>query len=216
MDKQSESQAFEIEVDFAPLRDPEPEPAAPLVPEDAAPVPPPAGEAPMEDVTPEPAPPPVPARSLRRRLPTTALPLVLAGLGLFSGLIASIGLIVVSRNIAEGNHRIAELQEALKSVPAVSVASTGSPIARAPAGDVAGDAPASIEDIRAMLFAFRRDLASYQNGGGGNAAWLNAVRDSQAELANRLNVIAEKVDRIDRRINGSRPASPAADPARPS
>lgn len=213
MDKQPESHAFEIEVDFAPLPEAgQTEPAATdgnvaAHIDDEAPTPAlPAPTAVAEPTI------PAPKASILATLRNN-LPLLLAGLGIFSSLIAAIGLIVVSRNVAESNQRIAALQEALQRASSPPAPTTHAVPAR---GEEREARSASVDEVKAMLFAFRRDIAAYQNSGGGNAAWLNAMRDSQAELANRFNTIAEKVDRIDRRINGSRPASPADDRARPS
>lgn len=221
MEKLPERQAFDIEVDFAPLAELEPQPIASTRQGEAVT---PADRISTTETISEIAPPP-PAAPSTKRSPLAALrgnlPMLLAGLGLFSGLIATIGLIIVSRNIAEGNQRIAALQKSLKQAPAVVAPASAAPasiVRPAPSPPHAGRnaAPATVEDVRALLFALRRDLASYQNGGGANATWVSTMRDSQAELVNRLNAIAEKVDRIDRRINGSRPASPADDRARPS
>ena len=138
------------------------------------------------------------------------LPLVIAGLAVFASLIATIGLIVASRNMAEANQRIAALELAVKA------AATARPtVVAAPAHDSASRAVASPTDIRAALDDFRRDIVRYQSMGG-QAGWVDAMRDGQAELANRINSIGEKLDRIDRRLNNSRPVSPAADRARPS
>lgn len=138
------------------------------------------------------------------------LPLVIAGLAVFASLIATIGLIVASRNMAEANQRIAALELAVKEA-----ATARTIVAAAPAHDSAARAAASPTDIRAALDDFRRDIVRYQSMGG-QAGWVDAMRDGQAELANRINNIGEKLDRIDRRLSNSRPISPVADRARPS
>jgi len=208
MDRQPEDAAFDIAVDFAPAPDPQPAAAAPDAEPDSVAAstaePAPAEEASMA------------AGPSRLAAFGRKLPLLLAGLGIFSGLIATIGLIIVSHNVAEANQRIAALQDALDHAPAAAVAARPvAPVHRAaPVAVGQAGTPASTEDIRALLYDFRKDLVEYQNRGG-NAAWVNTMRDGQAELANRLNIVAEKVDRIDRRINGNRPASPGDDRARP-
>lgn len=171
----------------------------------------------MVDAAPEnPVEPPAASAEAKAKPPALAalranLPLVIAALAVFASLVSTIGLIVASRNMAAANQRIATLEEtvrqAAKARPAVMVAAAhGNPPPATTAASV---------DVRAALDDFRRDLVRYQNMGS-QAGWVDAVRDGQAELANRVNSIAEKLDRIDRRLNNSRPASPAADRARPS
>ncbi len=161
----------------------------------------------------EPSPPPVAATAKASALTALRanLPLVIAALAVFTSLVATIGLIVASRNMAAANQRIAALEETVRQAtrarPAVMVATAH--------GNPPQTATATPVDVRAALDDFRRDLVRYQNMGS-QAAWVDAVRDGQAELANRVNSIGEKLDRIDRRLNNSRPASPATDRARPS
>ncbi len=176
---------------------------------------------------PEPATPEAagPAPAGRRRLARlkAALPYGIAALATFASLVATIGLVIASRNTAEAGQRIAALERAvdgLSTIP-LPIAERAAPLHPAlpsAAADMPADeagAPATAAQMRAALDDFRRDLVRYQ-ALGSNAAWVDAIRDAQAELANRINSIAEKVDRIDRRINGGRPALPAADRARPS
>ena len=202
MDKQAEDNAFEIAVDFAPLPDPLPV-ASPE--QHMAPADPVAGDEPTAATEGEAESPAPPAKRARKFRLGGALPLLIAGLATFAALVATIGLIVVSRNVAETNQRLAALQAALDHKTAAPA-----PVAHAPAipslAPVTGssDKPASIEEVRALLFALRKDLVSYQ-AMGGNAGWVKAVGDGQAELANRMSLIAEKVDRIERRTSGARP-----------
>lgn len=196
MDKQTEDGAFEIAVEFAPAPDPQPEPAAAQ-----------AGDEPAEpEAAPADAPTPAPpaGRALPERL-RGSLPLLLAGLAIFAALAATIGLVVVSRNVAETNQRLAALQTAIAHQSAAPAPRAPALPARA-AMPITGpaDKPASVEEVRALLFALRKDIVGYQ-ALGGNAGWAKAIRDAQAELANRLNAVAEKVDRIDRRMGGVHP-----------
>ncbi|WP_380872539.1 hypothetical protein ACFB49_34680 [Sphingomonas sp. DBB INV C78] len=202
MNKEPEAEAFDDAVDFT-------DPA-----EDAVQAEMPAAEGEEKaEAGDQPA-----ATPRRKRNPLAGLknnlPMVIATLGIFTSLIATIGLLVASRNVAEANQRIAALEKVVERAAAapkvLPAQSHGVPAAVSPTGGAA-----TAQDVRAAFDDFRKDLARYQNMGG-NALWVDAIRDGQGELANRLNAIAEKVDRIDRRINGSRPASPAGDRARPS
>lgn len=135
------------------------------------------------------------------------LPLIVAGIAVFTSLIATIGLLVASRNAAEAGMRIAALERALKeqahAAPAAPEPAHHAATGLGPALDRNGDPTraASAADVRRAFNEFRTDLVRYQ-GMGGNAAFVDGIRDGQAEIANRMSVILEKIDRVDRLLAG--------------
>lgn len=200
MDKHAEDNAFEIAVDFAPVPDLQPATPAEQHMAVADPVAADDPPAPAGEVGRAGADSPPPDRAVRKIRLGGALPLLIAGLATFAALVATIGLVVVSHNVAETNQRLAALEAALNHKPAAAPAPAAMP---APVAEPS-DKPASIEEVRALLFALRKDMVSYQ-AMGGNARWVKAIGDAQAELANRMSILAEKIDRIERRTSGARP-----------
>ncbi|SNS84669.1 hypothetical protein SAMN06295912_11926 [Sphingomonas laterariae] len=211
MSKDVEAEALDNSVDFSEPT-PAPQPTA-----DAAAAPAGSSTADTDETADATADENAPAKPSRFAALAGNLPLAIASLAVFTSLVATVGLLMASRNMALANERIAALEAAVRqNAPASAQPGEAQP---ASAGHGKADASAAVAaanpvELRAALDDFRRDLVAYQ-ATGSNAQWFDAVRDGQAELANRINSITEKVDRIDRRLNGSRPASSADDRARP-
>lgn len=192
----------EFEIDFAVEAD-VPAEIAPAEPAPAAEIPPAADGASAVDAAAEPAPKPARFAAIRANLP-----LVIAGIAVFTSLIATIGLLVASRNMAEAGVRIAALEQALKDRPhaaAAAVPDQGAGHAAPAPVDREAARAASAADVRRAFNEFRTDLVRYQ-GMGGNAAFMTGIRDGQAELANRIGIMLEKIDRIDRALASRAPA----------
>jgi len=147
----------------------------------------------------------------------------MAGVALaaFAATLSAVGLAVTSRTVVEARAAIDALR-AVEQRHADRIGGAPSPATAtrvaliAPPAPAAASAPddAAIAQMRRSLDALREDvarLAVARNGG----AMLSTVSDGQAELANRLGVINNKLDRIERAISSSHVAMRADDRARP-
>jgi hypothetical protein len=188
--------------------------AADAAPE-GAPTPPPAAAAP-----PPPAPAAVEAAPRKAGL-IGLLPIVAVTLAAVASVASAAGLIVATRNVAETQHTIAELARAHThdAAPAptpaapqrkpgqqVDVAAASAGMAMMPAEGPVDSRFATITEMRAALVDLRQDLAKHQ--GPGNVMVMEAMRDGQTDLANRISDLATKVDRLERSISSSRKGQP--------
>ena len=98
-------------------------------------------------------------------------------------------------------HRVLTGGERHVSAAARSALATMPPAASAEDGRYA-----TITEMRAALGDLRQDLAKHQ--GPGNVMVMEAMRDGQTDLANRISDLAAKVDRLERTLNSSRKAHP--------
>lgn len=181
----------------------------------------PAAVAPPEP-TPLPAPAPEPAP--RKVGVIGLLPIVAVSLAALASVASAAGLIVATRNVAETQHVIADLAKAhtadqapaaplvptapsqRKAGEQIDVAAASAGMALMPAAGTPDGRFATVTEIRTALADLRQDLAKHQ--GPGNVMVMEAMRDGQTDLANRISDLAAKVDRLERSLSSSRKAQP--------
>jgi len=123
---------------------------------------------------------------------TGLLPLIAVLLAVVAALLAAIGLLVASRTVADARVAIETLRA--QDMPRQVVVA---------APPTEGNKPLTVADLDAAITALRRDIARAKAERGG-ASLAATVGSAQAELANRIDVISVKLDRIDKALNSRR------------